>query len=232
MPETIVSIHQPQYLAWVPYFDKILRADRFVLLDNVPFQKNGLQNRNQIKTPHGISWLTVPVKQHLGQLICATEIADPMSLDKHLKTLEFAYKKSRFYDEIVILIDTVLQKHRSLLADLNHALILNFLVYLGFTGELIKASELGVSGAGSDLILDICRKLGATEYLSGPGGRNYMKLEDFKRAGIRVVFQEYKNVPYPQLFTEQGFVPNLSVIDLLFNLGKDSRPIIEKGRLH
>lgn len=232
MPENIVAIHQPQYLPWIPYFDKILRADQFVLLDNVQFQKNGLQNRNQIKTPHGVSWLTVPVKQHLGQLIGETEIADPNILGKHLKTLEFAYKKSPFYAEMMNLITPALEKHFSRLADLNNSLILIFLDYLGFTGEVVKASTLGVSGFGSDLVLDICRKLGATEYLSGPGGKNYMKLEEFEHAGIRVVFQEYKNVSYPQLFAEQGFAPDLSVIDLLFNLGRDSRPVIEKGRLH
>lgn len=231
MPEKIVSIHQPQYLPWVPYFDKILRADLFVLLDNVQFQKNGLQNRNQIKTPHGITWLTVPVKHHFGQLICQTEIADPSNLGKHLKTLEFAYRKSRFFDEIRALVTPVLEDHSNRLVDLNNTLIHNFLDYLGFTGEVVKASALDVTGEGSDLILNICRKLNATEYLSGAGGKNYMKIEEFERAGIRVVFQKYQNGVYPQLFAEQGFIPDLSVIDMLFNVGKESRSLIEKGRL-
>lgn len=225
-----ISIHQPHYLPWVPYFNKILQSDQFVFLDNVQFQKNGMQNRNQIKTKDGVLWLTVPVMQSLGQQISETVIADKGAVNKHLKTIEMAYKKSPHFNDIFPVIVQVTDKGYDKLSELNCDLIMRFLEYFGYKGEVIKASQINVSGRGSDLVLDICRKLGASKYISGPGGKAYMKLEDFGRGGVAVEFQDYKNVEYPQLFAEQGFIGDLSVVDLLFNMGKESLRVIEMGR--
>lgn len=227
----IVSIHQPQYFPWVPYFDKILAGDVFVLLDNVQFQKNGLQNRNQIRDQQNTMWLTVPVKQNLGELIMDVEIAEMKAIKKHIRTLQMNYRKAAYHEEVMSWIEPVLMDTKGLLCDLNVALIRSHLQYLNYEGKIVLASELSAGGKGSDLVLNICRELGADTYLSGQGGKNYMDLESFKEAGIRVCFQEYCNQRYSQ-FNEGdvGFIPDLAAIDLIFNMGPNSRSIIEEGR--
>lgn len=189
-----------------------------------------MQNRNQIKTKSGVAWLTIPVMQSLGQHISETVIADKKAPNKHLKTLEMVYKKSPYFNDTFSMVAQSVDKGYDRLSDLNCDLTTRFLEYLGYKGELINASQLNVSGKGSDLVLDICEKLGTSSYLSGSGGQGYMKLDDFEKSGIAVEFQNYKNAEYPQLFTEQGFVRDLSIVDLLFNMGRESLGVIEKGR--
>jgi len=226
-----ITIHQPQYIPWVPYFDKILQCDEFVFLDDVQFQKNGLHNRNQIKGPQGAQWLTVPVKHKFGQLICETRIADKRELSKHLKTLEMNYKKAARFDEIFTLIKDSYETVSDNLSDFCCELIMRFLDYLGYGGKIVKSSILGVSGKASDLVLNICCARQADIYLSGQGGKGYLELEKFEAGGICVEFQNYQSQPYRQCFPNVGFCKDLSIIDLLFNEGKNSLSIIDKGRV-
>lgn len=226
-----VTIHQPQYLPWIPFFDKIIRSDHFILLDNVQFQKNGIQNRNKIKSMNGAQWLTVPVRHHFGQLISDTQIADSRSLRKHLQTLDQFYKKAKHFEEVRSLIAPVLSRDYEKLSNLTSELIDCILKYLSYDGQVTKASTLCATGVGSELIFNICREVHADAYVSGAGGRAYMQVEEFVSNGIEVVFQEYRNVQYPQLFQDIGFVPDLSIVDLMFNVGCESRKIIELGRI-
>ncbi len=230
MNKKIVSIHQPQYLPWVPYFNKILRSDEHIVLDNVQFQKNGVQNRNQIKTSQGAAWLTVPVRHRFGQLINETEVADEKTLAKHLRSIEVNYRRSRYFAEVFDLFQRVLDQPCALLVQVNNNCVGAVLDYFGYGGKIREASSLGVEGKGSELILNICKAVGATTYLSGPGGRNYLHLDEFQAQGILVVFQEYHPVEYQQLFPERGFIKDLSVIDLLFNLGPESLEFVGRGR--
>lgn len=233
MTPLTVTIHQPQYLPWIPYFDKILQSDVFVFLDHVQFQKNGLQNRNQIKTSQGALWLTVPVKQSLGTTIQDTEIANPMALSKHLKTIELNYSKALHYAEGMECLRSLGANLGNSLSLLNEMIIRDILGYLGYAGKIVKSSEMKVAGAGSDLILNICQELRATRYLSGAGGKNYMQMDTFSQANIEVVFQQYQAVTYPQLYEHKlGFIADLSIIDLIFNTGKACLKIIESGRIH
>ena len=135
-----VTIHQPQYLPWVPYFDKILRCDEFVFLDNVQFQKNGLQNRNQIKGSQGVQWLTIPVKHSFGQLICETQIANRRELNKHLKTLEMNYKKASYFDEVFALISDSYESASGNLSDFCCEIVIKLLNYLGYEGQVVRNS--------------------------------------------------------------------------------------------
>ena len=226
-----ITIHQPQYIPWIPYFDKIFRCDEFVFLDNVQFQKNGLQNRNQIKGPQGSQWLTIPVKHNFGQLICETRIANKKEMAKHLKTLGMNYKKAPYFDEIFAL---MIDSYETMSDDLSAfccELIVKFLGYLGYGGRIVNNSDLGADGKASDLVLNICRKCEADIYLSGQGGKDYLDLEKFEEAEIRVEFQNYQTQEYQQCFTEAGFYKDLSIVDLLFNEGKNSLTIIENGRI-
>lgn len=227
----MITIHQPQYLPWLPYFAKILPCDTFIFLDQVAFQKNGVQNRNEIKTANGRTMLTIPVKQHLGQLIKDTAIALPLLAKKHLKTIEMAYKKSPFFDEIMTLITPILTAEHDNLCKLNCALTKAILNYLKFTGEILFASKMDIEGSASELIRNICIASNSNHYLSGQGGKNYMDLDDFKKHNIQVSFHQYSVQPYSQLHPKLEFMPDLSVLDLLFNLGPKSREHIEKGQI-
>ncbi len=226
------AIHQPQYIPWVPYFDKILQSDVFILLDNVQFQKNGLQNRNKIKGGQGAHWLTIPVQHHFGQFLCDTKIAGKKILKKHLKTFAANYGKALYYTEIMSLIEESFNTLSSdTLSDLCANLIMRILDYLNYKGTIVKSSELNTKGHAGKRLINICKELDAGVYLSGSGGHNYLYVDAFEKAGIQVEFQSYQNQIYPQCFPNLGFYPDLSVIDLLFNTGHQSLEIIEKGRL-
>lgn len=223
-----ISIHQPQYIPWAPYFKKILSCDEFVFLDNVQFQKNGLQNRNKIKGPQGEQWLTIPVKHSFGQLISETKIVNKKELNKHLKTLEMNYKKAPFFNEIFdLILDSYINASDNI-SEFCCELTVKLLFYMGYKGQILKNSELGVEGKASDLVLNICKECKADIYLSGQGGKGYLDLEKFKKAWICVEFQEYQSQKYHQCFPKAGFCKDLSILDLLFNEGKNGQTLNEK----
>ena len=110
-------------------------------------------------------------------------------------------------------------------------IIIKLLNYLGYEGQIVRNSELGVGGTASDLVLNICKECGADIYLSGQGGKDYLNLERFEGAEISVEFQNYQHQEYQQCFPKAGFCKGLSIVDLLFNEGKNSLTIIENGRI-
>lgn len=218
-----IAIHQPQYLPWLPYFSKIFFSDCFVILDNVAFQKNGLQNRNQIKTAQGKSWLTVPVTHSFSQSIQDTKIANKKILCKHLKTIEMNYRKSPYFDEVWSFIFPILSDNHLYLSQLNISLINAILLFLDYNGTICLASSMNISGKKSELIRNICIAAGAKKYISGMGGKTYLDLDDFNKHNIEVVFQNIYLPEYPQLHPTQPFFNDLSIIDILFNQGKLTR---------
>lgn len=229
--KVIITIHQSQYLPWLPYFDKILRSDIFVILDDVQFQKNGIQNRNQIKTPDGPMWLTVPVKHEFGQFIKEVRVVDQQFIKKHLKSFTSYYSKTPYFKNIFDELCSIYTlSQRMYLHKLNIALIKFILNKLETKVKIIESSTIKKEGKASDLILSICKKLGAKTYISGQGGHNYLNLPNFENSGIKVIFQNYRYPNYRQTFMGKvGFIPNLSVIDLLFNEGPNSKEIILSG---
>ncbi len=226
-----ISIHQPQYLPWLPYFRKIEASDLFVFLDTVDFQKNGLQNRNQIKSPQGALWLTVPVRQRLGQRIYDTEIDQKANWQqKHLRTLVQCYGKAPYFEGYRAELEEIYSREWRGLSDLNVYLTTRMLAWLGINTPTCLSSEMASQGSASDLVLKICLEAGATCYISGQGGHNYLKLDDFERAGVFVEFQgDAPTVPYPQQYSKTGFCGNLSAIDILFNCGPAWRENLDKG---
>jgi hypothetical protein len=213
-----LAIHQPQYFPWPAYMHKVMSADIFVYLDTVQFSKNGLQNRNQIKTAQGPRWLTVPVKHQLGRSISETEIADPRATKKHWKTLNASYGRTegfqRWGDELQALLTTI----PGSLADLAIASTEWMLGKLKVRAKRMRASEVpGATSHGSELIASICQVLGASEYLTGTGALAYMNPKDFAAVGCEVLVQEWETINYEQAHPAAGFVPNLSTLDLLMN---------------
>jgi hypothetical protein len=226
----IVAIHQPQYFPWIPFFDKADQCDVFVYLDCVQFQKNGMQNRNQILTAQGPRWLTVPVRASLERTIRETPIADRHWPKKHIRTIEQEYRRApysaSFDDSLRVLID----RDWPSLADLNIAVTDWFFERLGIRCRRLCASELSVSGTKDDLVIAICRAVGATAYLSGTGAKIYQTSEKFAEYGIALRYQSYRNQPYSQCAQQSDFTPDLSVLDLVLNAGPQAREIMLAGR--
>lgn len=216
----IVAIHQPNYLPWPGFFDKMSSCDRFVFLDTVPFSKHGYQNRCQIKTAGGGLWLTVPVltRGRVGQRTDLVEIDTAQRwAARHWRTLAQSYAGTPYFPDIEAAIGSMFTRSWARLVDLNIALISEIASALKITTATVRASELPVSGTRSELLRDICRAVGATRYLSGPSGAQYLDETVFERQGINVVYHKFVQRPHPQRHGD--FVPGLSVVDAWANLG-------------
>jgi len=228
----IVAIHQPQYLPWIGYFDKMQKADAFCYLDNVQYKKNEWQNRNRIKTSQGWQWVTVPVQYRFPQKINAVTINNSVAWGKkHFQALITNYNKAPFFKDYIGFFEQTYLKHWELLSDLNIFLAEYIREKLCMEKKrTVKASSLRLSDDPTERLIDICKALGGDTYLSGRDGFNYMDLERFKVSGIKVVAQDFNHPLYSQRFNE--FESHLSIVDLLFNLGPASKEkILESNPL-
>ncbi len=227
----LFAAHQPQYLPWLGFFEKIDRVDQFVLLDDVQYKKNEWQNRNRIKTAKGGEWLTVPVKSHLGQKIneVLVDSSKPWVHD-HLKTFETNYHRAPFFKEFFPKLESVYQqKDWENLGEINIALIRCLVDWLGIPQKkIVLSSSLGVQEKSTARLVELGKMLKADTYLSGQDGKNYMDLTLFEQAQIKVQFQHYHHPQYSQLFPP--FESHLSVLDLLFNCGGESLNTIRQGK--
>jgi hypothetical protein len=213
-----IAIHQPQYFPWPPYVHKIMSADIFVYLDTVQFSKNGLQNRNQIKTAQGPLWLTVPVKHQLGRSIYETEIADGRATEKHWKTVVASYGRTAGFDRWGSELQALLTTRPGSLADIAIASTEWMLEKLEVRAKRIRASGIpGASGHASELVASICKALQSTEYLTGTGALAYLNPKHFAAIGCEVMVQQWEPIVYEQAHPANGFVANLSTLDLLLN---------------
>jgi hypothetical protein len=219
----IVAIHQPQYLPYLGFFHKLLHCDVFVALDNVQFQKNGLQNRNKVKNAQGWQWLTVPVLHDFGQLINEVRTNPEIPWQqKHWNALRFNYSRAAYFDTYGPALENILNRDWNNLCELNVTLIRWVAEALGIETPIVYSSDLSVDGNKTGLLVEVCQALEADGYLSGPGGRRYMDLAAFEAAGIEVLWQQFIPPVYKQLFPGVGFIPNLSVVDALFNCGPET----------
>lgn len=225
----IISIHQPQFLPWLGYFDKIERSDTFVFLDDVQFKKNEWQNRNKIKTFENWQWLTVPVNHKFLQKIKDVQINNTTQWrKKHLHALKTNYSKARYFNNYFDFFEQTYSQEWKALSDINIYFIKYLIEALGFTNKkIVKASDFQFKEGRDERLIDICKHFGGDIYLSGEGGQDYLDLDKFEREGIKVIYQNYKHPVYTQQFGH--FIPNLSIIDLLFNCGPDSFSILKKG---
>jgi hypothetical protein len=215
----ILAAHQPQYLPWLGYFEKIDRADRFVLLDTVQFKKNEWQNRNRVRTADGWAWLTVPVHHRFPMRIDEVDIDDSTPWRrKQIETVRQAYARAPHLAHLLDGIETLLAKPLRGLAELNAQSVFLLAGLLGIGTPVVPASLLPPMPEGADeRLIALCRHFGCATYLAGAGGRDYMDLRTWKAAGIAVEFQEFRHPLYRQC--HPGFEPNLSAIDVLFNEG-------------
>lgn len=223
----ILTAHQPVYLPWLGLFHKIASADVFCYFDIVQYQKRDFNNRNKIKTNIGERWLSVPVesKDHFEKKVGEIKIIQDGWQKNHIRTIELQYKKAPYFWKYFDQISQVLvESSTGSLGDLNLSMIKEFNSILGIATPIIIASEYDFQGVKSDLVLDMCKKLGACEYIFGSQGKNYADIDAFHAAGIVPIFQNYMHPKYTQLHGE--FIPNLSVLDLIFNMGAQSLDIL------
>lgn len=222
----IVAVHQPQYLPWLGYFDKIDKADVFVLLDTVQFKKNEWQNRNKIKTAQGWQWLTVPVLYRYPQLIHEVTINDNVNWQhKHRQAMVSNYKRAPYYEMLEDFLEGIFSHSWQSISQLNGEVVRRLATILGIDTPIYVASDLGEFPQDPDeRLIAITKHFDAGTYLAGMGGRGYMNLDIYDKDGIEVIFQDFKHPVYHQLFGD--FEPFMSVIDLIFNHGDNSLTIL------
>jgi hypothetical protein len=227
----LCSIHQPQYLPWLGYFEKMARADVFVLLDNVQFKKNEWQNRNKIRSSNeqGWQWLTVPVLHDFGQMISEVKLNPSVGWRaQHLRALELNYSKAPHFAQYWPEIKKIYEREWTTLGELNIEVVTLLARLLGIKTKIVVASLLPIGSAKTQRLIDICKHLGANQYLAGAGCADYMDFDLIQSSGIEVLTQHYEHPKYPQVWSkgEGDFVSHLAAVDLLFNVGPDALAIL------
>lgn len=225
-----VAIMQPGYLPWLGYFDLVAMADVFVVYDDVQFDKGGWRNRNRILTPAGPLWLTVPVltKGRFGQRNDEVLLRDRTWPEKHARTIAQYYRRAPYFEWAFAAIEAYLANaaHHERLLDVCTEGHCRLAALIGLGTKTVLASELDCPGAGDPTarLVAICRKLGATRYISADASRAYMAEDQWRDAGIELVYQRYPHPTYPQF--GQSFVSHLSIVDALMFLGPGTRALV------
>jgi hypothetical protein len=225
-----LAAHQPQYLPWLGFFDKMDLVDHFVLLDIVQYRKNEWQNRNRIRTSTGWQWLTVPVHHRFPMTISEVTIDETGSWRrKHREALRIHHAGSPFRDAVLPAIEALLDEPFESLSGLNVRALRLLACLLGVRTPISLASEVpGLPQGADERLIALCRHYGASDYFAGQGGAAYMDLSLYAGASVRVLFQSFRHPVYPQAYP--GFEPNLSAVDLLLNCGPGSIERIRQAR--
>ena len=222
-----VAILQSNYIPWKGYFDVIAGADIFVFYDNCQYTKRDWRNRNRIKTSMGTEWLTVPVKSkgRKFQKINEAEVLHHSWVDKHLRSLENNYQKSKYFFQVMEwLYPLYCQfKEHKLLSTINQLFIKKVCEELFIPTQIKNSDDFCITGKKSGALLSILQQIDEVSYyLSGPSAKAYLDERLLERHGIRVEWMDYRHYPeYHQLYPP--FVHEVTVLDLLFNEGPDSR---------
>ena len=219
-----IAIVQSNYIPWKGYFDLIAAADEFILYDDMQYTRRDWRNRNRIKTPQGIRWLTVPVrvKGKFHQEIRDTEIDGADWALTHWKTLTQNYRRAPYFDEIAAWLEPLyLAESYTHLSSLNRRLIEAVCNYLGLTTVITNSWDYAPLDGKTQRLADICTQAGATEYISGPAAKDYIEESLFTDRGINVTWFDYSGyAKYPQLWGE--FTHEITILDLLINCGKEA----------
>lgn len=214
----ILSAHQPAYLPWLGYLERISLSDKFVILDQVQFEKNSFINRNKIKTKEDALWLTIPVnlKNHLEGTIKNTTINtnDKWKI-KHWKTIQQNYSKAPFFDFHKDFFEEAYKKKWKTINEVNHFFLKYLLKLFDIKTEILFLSDLNVKKKKNDLIIELCDLFSADVFIFGSQGKNYFSEEKFKKNSIKTLFHNFEYKVYKQL--GEKFIPNLSSLDLIMN---------------
>jgi len=225
---TKICIRQPGYLPSLGFFKKIESVELFVFLDDVDYSRGDWDNRNKIMTMEGSMWLTVPILNKSGKLLNQVEIDYSKDwIYKHESAIKYNYEDSPFFDPYWKEIKSVFDKKYKKLFELNMSFINYFISVLQISTKTIFSSDLRINSTGSKRLLDICKSLDADTYISGELGHDYLDVDIFKNENIDVVFEKFEHPQYSQKYPK--FIPNMSIIDLLFNEGEKSIEILKNS---
>lgn len=215
----VVCIHQPEHLPWAGLIHKISISNTFIVLDNVQFKKNYFENRNKIYTQQGWQWLTIPVKMqgHIERKFYEMEMI-PNWKKKYLPTLYFAYKKAPYFSDLENILKLIEDYSDFNLADFNILLIKQILADLNIETEVIRAKGLNSSGQKSELLISLLNEVGATEYIVGKSGFDYMDLGLFEENGIKLTAHKFSHPVYSP-FNYQEMTDFPSILDVIANMG-------------
>ncbi len=226
-----VAGHQPNLYPYGGFFAKLASVDFFVIVDNTQYVKKEYHNRNRLKLLDGEAhWISIPVLSsgRFTQKICEVEIAPSSDWRRvHLRTMSANYRRAEHFGDFFPVMESLLARDWTHLADFNIAFIREVMDFLSIRTPVARAGELGISGKASELILDICRKSSSGAYLHGKHSRDYVDFGMLESNGISNLIQDFTPIPYRQ--TIEPFIPNLSVLDMLFNLGKNAFDVIMQG---
>ncbi|MDO9224745.1 MAG: WbqC family protein [Pseudomonadota bacterium] len=217
-----IAIVQSNYIPWKGYFDMIAAVDEFILYDDVQFTKNDWRNRNKIKTPKGVEWISIPVGQGINRRIRDVELLDHRWQEKHWKSLAQNYRRSPHFAEIAAWLETLyLGQLYTHLSQVNRAFIEAICNYLGVRTRITNSWDYTLLDGKTERLADLCAKTGGSEYISGPAAMDYIDKSVFEGMGIKLTWFDYTDYPeYPQSWGP--FEHGVSIMDLLFNCGKDS----------
>jgi hypothetical protein len=221
-----IGVIQSSYIPWRGYFDFIREVDLFVFYDDLQFSKGSWRNRNQIKTPTGLKWMSVPVRHdRLSQLICETCINYSIGWQKnHLNQFTESYRKAPFFGDAANLLNEAFKLRDETISELNIRLIRLLCAYFEIATPMRSSAEFSLTGAKTERLVALLRKVGASTYLSGPSARSYIDEHLFRANGIGLEYKSYDYAPYPQLWGE--FEGAVSVLDLIANMGPASRELL------
>jgi hypothetical protein len=225
MPENkVVAIHQPTFFPWLGYFDKIARADLFVVLDNVQFPKKGgtWANRVKLLINGQAAWATMPVvRNYHGVRTYSEMLIDNASAwrEKLLKTIQTNYHRAPFFEEVLPYLEGLVNKPSVCLTEYNLSAIISLANALRIdVSKIILGSTLNVQGSATDLLVSMVKEVHGTGYLCGGGAGGYQEDDKFAAAGLDLVYQSFKHPVYEQVNARE-FIAGLSVIDALMNCG-------------
>ena len=217
-----VAVIQSNYIPWRGYFDIMHDADVFVFYDDVQYTVNDWRNRNRVKTSNGVVWLTIPVGDQNDRRICDVVIRDQTWSRRHWMTIEQSYRSAPGFARYGDFFRSIYTRSWESLSELNQTLIRAIAGdLLGIRTQILDSRDFDLQGKGSDRLLMLLQKMGATDYISGPSARSYLGVESYARNGVHVHWKDYSSYPqYPQL--HGAYAPDLSIVDLLMNCGEDA----------
>lgn len=219
-----VAIIQSNYIPWKGYFDLIASVDEFIIFDDMQFTRRDWRNRNKVKTPNGLKWLTVPVevKGKYEQAIRDTKISDPLWAASHLKSLKLNYARARYFEQIWPFVEALYDKPSENLSELNVKMIKEICSFLGIGTKISKSWDYTILDGKSERLASLCRQAGGDIYVSGPAAKDYLDESVFERQHMAVQWFDYAGYPeYEQLWGE--FEHGVTILDLLFNCGDDAK---------
>ena len=221
-------IHQPTFFPYTGFFHKLTLGDVFVVMDDVQYDKR-FTNRNKIIANNSWTWITVPIKKEF-KFSPNIEVKINNEIDWRQmiwKKILFSYKNAKFFNLYQEYLESIFKKEWEYLFELNYEILKKIIDWLGIKIEIIRESELNVSGVSTERLVNVCKHIGADTYVSGIGGKNYMDEKLFEKNNLKFFYQNYSVKEYSQ-YQSENFIPDLSIIDLISNLGDQSLEFIKK----